>query len=359
MLFFSKNKTDAGPVICTKDITKELIEDAVTMLIGKGVRFSVFYANMCGYLHDGIDEESSRDFLMATSSEPNFTAAGREYAVNRLIRETGSVCNSNSFEIRVFGLKGDKNFEKKETLNKFKEAVSKEGFESLCSRLGFNVAEFLERETIQRRKADLEKIVAKFEDRKDYLKPILLRAISRGKNKYGEIDYGEYTKELEEFLSYYFPEGSLSFYFHLYPHIFCNGYLERNWFSESTDTAIMPSDGIDFEHWCADKIEQQGWAVRVSKCSGDQGVDIEAIKDDKTVAIQCKRYSQPIGNKAVQEAYSGMAHYNAHLACVIGTGGFTPQALELARSTGVILIDAENVSEFTCLVSKKLVSSSS
>jgi restriction system protein len=76
------------------------------------------------------------------------------------------------------------------------------------------------------------------------------------------------------------------------------------------------------------------------------------MKDGILVAIQCKRYAQPIGNKSVQEAYTGATHYRADRAVVIGTGGYTRAAIELADNTGVVLIDAENIAAFTALVTQ-------
>lgn len=76
------------------------------------------------------------------------------------------------------------------------------------------------------------------------------------------------------------------------------------------------------------------------------------MRDGLLVAVQCKRYTQPVGNKSVQEAYTGATHYRADKAVVIGTGGYTRAAIELATNTGVILIDAENIAAFTSLVTE-------
>lgn len=109
----------------------------------------------------------------------------------------------------------------------------------------------------------------------------------------------------------------------------------------------MPDEGIDFEYWCARQLEKQGWRANVSKASGDQGVDIEAWRGEFCVAVQCKRYNQPIGNKAVQEVFAGKQHRNANAAAIIGTGGFTKSAIELATATNVKLFDAEEIGFFS------------
>ena len=71
-----------------------------------------------------------------------------------------------------------------------------------------------------------------------------------------------------------------------------------------------------------------------------------AYKDDIIVCIQCKRYSKPVGNKAVQEVVAAKMLIGANYGCVIATGGFTKSATELAKTTGKSLIPAESISAF-------------
>ena len=49
----------------------------------------------------------------------------------------------------------------------------------------------------------------------------------------------------------------------------------------------------------------RGWTVADTPASGDFGADLIAEKDGKRIAIQAKRYSKPVGNKAVNEALGG------------------------------------------------------
>lgn len=348
---FSKSKRVEEPVRTDAPVpfTAEQMEEALLVYKGEGAHFSLLYANMAGYPHEVIKPETIREFNELIEAGPNFTEAGRQYALERLTHDVDFICSSDVFDILMFGHDNDENVEHRDCLNALRAAVNQSGFSALCERIGFDAMQFIEQTAVSRREADLRKMIARLEDRKDYLKPLLLRALAQGKNKYGEQDYGKYIEEVSEFMDHYFPNGSLSFYFNKYPLVYVVNYLEQ-WIQDTPDPGLIPVDGIDFEHWCAARIEEQGWAVRVSKASGDQGVDIEAMKEGMTVAIQCKRYAQPIGNKAVQEAYAGMIHYRADASCVIGTGGYTASALELGQSTGVILIDAASISEFSYLV---------
>lgn len=97
-------------------------------------------------------------------------------------------------------------------------------------------------------------------------------------------------------------------------------------------------DGFQFEKFCAEIIEKNGYEnVSVTSGSGDQGVDIIAYRDGIKYGIQCKCYASPIGNKAVQEVFAGKTFYRCHVGIVLTNNYFTPAAVELAQSNGIIL----------------------
>ena len=95
-------------------------------------------------------------------------------------------------------------------------------------------------------------------------------------------------------------------------------------------------DGYQFEYQCAEILKRNGFSrVQVTQSSGDQGVDIIARKHRKKYGIQCKYYSYPVGNKAVQEAYAGANFYDCDKAMVMTNLTFTRAATELAEKLEV------------------------
>jgi restriction system protein len=96
--------------------------------------------------------------------------------------------------------------------------------------------------------------------------------------------------------------------------------------------------GFEYEHFCAQLLVKSGWQAEVTSKSGDQGVDILASKSNTTIVFQCKKYTPPVGNKAVQEAVAGMGYMNADGACVVTNSTFTRSAKELANANGVKLL---------------------
>lgn len=105
-------------------------------------------------------------------------------------------------------------------------------------------------------------------------------------------------------------------------------------------------DGYQFERYCANLLRKTGFSsVEVTKGSGDQGVDIIATKDGIRYAIQCKRYSSPLGNSPVQEVNAGKYLYHCQVAVVLTNQHFTSGAKQLAAATGVLLWDREKLED--------------
>ena len=96
--------------------------------------------------------------------------------------------------------------------------------------------------------------------------------------------------------------------------------------------------GFEFEKLIGKLFRKAGYKVTVTKKTGDQGADLIIEKDGISTAIQTKRYSGNVGNKAVQEVVAAVKYYDCDKAMVITTGNFTKGALELASRNGVQLI---------------------
>ena len=68
-------------------------------------------------------------------------------------------------------------------------------------------------------------------------------------------------------------------------------------------------------------------------------------KKDESIVVQAKYYSNPVGNKAVQEVVSSKAYYNAKKAIVVTNSTFTSSAIQLAFKNRVELIDGSMIKE--------------
>ena len=92
-------------------------------------------------------------------------------------------------------------------------------------------------------------------------------------------------------------------------------YMRRQ---SSNDELFDEMEGTEFEEYCAELLEAKGFEnVEMTPASHDYGIDIIADKDGISYAIQCKCYSDPIGIKAIQEAYAGKDYYDSMVAVVM------------------------------------------
>lgn len=97
-------------------------------------------------------------------------------------------------------------------------------------------------------------------------------------------------------------------------------------------------NGHQYEYQCAEKLKKNGFSkVIVTKGSHDQGIDVIAHNKGKKYGIQCKYYSSPVGNHAVQEAFAGAKYHDCDIAVVMTNTTFTNSAKQLAAKIGVDL----------------------
>ncbi len=117
-------------------------------------------------------------------------------------------------------------------------------------------------------------------------------------------------------------------------------YLQK-WFCERhehTDALADIVTGQEFELFCQKRFQELGWDAKTTQTTGDFGADLVIERNGTIIIIQCKYYSQPIGVKAVQEAFSAMTFYNAHKAAVVSNQSFTKAARQMAQKNNVMLL---------------------
>ncbi|MDT5165048.1 MAG: restriction system protein [Mycobacterium sp.] len=94
--------------------------------------------------------------------------------------------------------------------------------------------------------------------------------------------------------------------------------------------AIDAMTGTEFEDYVAARMQRAGWQITFTPASGDYGVDLIARRDDKSVAVQCKRLGKPVGIGAVQQVVSGARHHDCGKSIVVSNQEFTDAAKRLA-----------------------------
>ena len=114
--------------------------------------------------------------------------------------------------------------------------------------------------------------------------------------------------------------------------------------------------GYEYEEMCAYFLSTKGFNnIQLTPATGDHGVDIICSKNDLKYGVQCKYYNSPVGNKAVQEAFSGSHYYDCDIAAVITNSIYTKSAIKEAETLGVLLWQYDgNSSNETVNVKNKL-----
>jgi hypothetical protein len=98
---------------------------------------------------------------------------------------------------------------------------------------------------------------------------------------------------------------------------------------------------IEFESYLERVFHELGYHVETTKVTGDQGVDLVLQSRGIRIAVQVKGYVSSVSNGAIQEAYTGKAHYRCDACVVITNSRFTSSACELAESVRCVLVDED------------------
>lgn len=106
--------------------------------------------------------------------------------------------------------------------------------------------------------------------------------------------------------------------------------------------------GEEFERYVAALLKHQSYRVTKTPPSSDYGVDIIARRGGVSIAVQVKRYSKALDQKAIREAVAGktVRKYRCTEAMVVTNSTFTKAARFLANESGCILVDREVLGEW-------------
>jgi len=136
-------------------------------------------------------------------------------------------------------------------------------------------------------------------------------------------------KELSEVLKYYINKK------------------EKNYLNQSFESKVsrkiseLSKNGEDFENLVVRLYNAMGYESKRIGGHGDQGGDVIANKNGESLLIQAKCYQGSVGNAAVQQAVAAKQYYGCTKAVVITTSYFTLEAITLAKSTSIELIDGK------------------
>jgi predicted Mrr-cat superfamily restriction endonuclease len=105
----------------------------------------------------------------------------------------------------------------------------------------------------------------------------------------------------------------------------------------------LRNDGQDLERKTALMLEAMGLRTLKTQAGADGGIDIEAYSSNPIwggkYIIQCKDWSQPVGEPVIRDLYGLVIAEAANKGIVIAANGFTISAKEFAEGKQLELID--------------------
>lgn len=109
-----------------------------------------------------------------------------------------------------------------------------------------------------------------------------------------------------------------------------------------TINKIDTLNGREFEIFICDLFEYLGYSTSTTATTGDNGIDILAKTNNKSIGIQTKLYyNHNVGNKAIQEVFSGKNYYKLDFAIACTNWKFSAPAINLANELKVGLINRD------------------
>lgn len=102
-------------------------------------------------------------------------------------------------------------------------------------------------------------------------------------------------------------------------------------------------DPVDFEMFTGWLYKLDGYRVRETAVTGDQGVDLLLYKGRKKIVVQCKRYSGNVGQPVVRDLFGAMHHEQAHEAHLVTTGTISRHAEDWATGKPINLTDGHDL----------------
>lgn len=127
------------------------------------------------------------------------------------------------------------------------------------------------------------------------------------------------------------PLGVFSLYWHyLFSHekITCTeadpNWADRNWW--------WNLDGWEFEEEAAKVFRLNGYKAKVTKKTGDGGIDILMYKDDKKIIVQCKHYTSPVAVAVARELNGLKDDFRADELILVASSGVTKACIDFIKN---------------------------
>lgn len=105
----------------------------------------------------------------------------------------------------------------------------------------------------------------------------------------------------------------------------------------------LSMSALQFEVEVANLFSNVGYTTRVTKGSGDGGIDIVMERDGKVVIVQCKLHKKAVGPHVVRDLYGALTNMNADEAILVSAMGFTSGVRDFVAGKPVRLLSLDDI----------------
>lgn len=114
-------------------------------------------------------------------------------------------------------------------------------------------------------------------------------------------------------------------------------------YEKTQNTYWKSLKGTKLEKAMAELYKKMGYSVKMTKASGDGGIDLILSKKDETIVVQCKGHEKPIGVGIARDIYGSMMHFGANKAILVCPSGFTKGVVQFTTNKPIQLISADDL----------------
>jgi len=109
--------------------------------------------------------------------------------------------------------------------------------------------------------------------------------------------------------------------------------------------AIKALSPVAFEHFVAELFRREGYEARVTKASGDSGIDINLRRGESREVVQCKKWEGQVGEPVLRDLLGASVAAGASRAVLVTTGSLTASAEKWRRGQPIRVIDGQELAE--------------
>jgi holliday junction DNA helicase RuvB len=119
------------------------------------------------------------------------------------------------------------------------------------------------------------------------------------------------------------------------------GYIGKP--SRRTELASNVCDmtAVAFKEFTMNLFSEMGYTVEITPGTSDNGIDLFLRKSNQLIAVQCQRWSAPVGEPVVRDFYNALMSSGAQSGYVVTTSTFTSHAYSFAQGKPIQLVDLE------------------